>query len=379
MSSRRALDVQMDDQAAIAANHLMSLEANKLERMEVNYPLASLKPSPSNPRRISLDNAGVNAEAIETLSIKRGETLAAWSDRLDAFLDTLESKGTSAKSFSVWSEMFDLAISIYTTDLLQPIVAKIDGEIIAGERRWTASALAGKSHGRVILRQVAANMEHLFRLIENIRRSDLSVAETAMSLRLVMETKTGIPCAPDNIGLSIQNIQELIGVGQTQSAYYRAICRLPEDDPLLTQIISGAYNSLRTAYEDANRRLREIKVIHERAGTGEQAGLLDDLGVGTRTSTSSGTSSGTSTSTSTSTARRDIAPTLKARMPGTKGGLRFYAAIEHIDGVSDETLERIKAIRAGWAGAPDKARKKMLAEALEKIFSDLDQLDEDGQ
>lgn len=59
--------------------------------------------------------------------------------------------------------------------------------------------------------------------------------------------------------------------------------------------------------------------------------------------------------------------------------LRFYAAIEHIDGVSDETLERIKAIRAGWAGAPDKARKKMLAEALEKIFSDLDQLDEDGQ
>ncbi|MBA1280295.1 ParB/RepB/Spo0J family partition protein [Stutzerimonas stutzeri] len=357
MSSRRHLGTVFDDQAEIAASHLRSLEANKVERLELNYPLTSLTPSASNPRRLSLDNAGVNAEQIKELAILPREGLEGWMARLERFLDSLERRSASAKVLSVWTELFDLAISIYTTDLLQPIVAKFDGEIIAGERRWTALQLAGKSHGRVILRQVPEQMENIYRLIENVHRSDLSTAETAIAIRLIMTEITGVPCGPENTALTMQKIQSVLGSGQTQSAYYRAICRLPEDDPLLAQIVSGAYTSLRMAYEDASKRLREIAALASSGG--ETPPPLN-------TSQDSRTKQKTT---------GNPLPQFKARIPGTEGGLRFIQAIESIDGVANETLERIQAIRTGWAGAPDKARKKMFAEALDRLFADLDQLE----
>lgn len=357
MSSRRQLGVVIDEQAEIAASHLRNLEANKVERLETNYPLASLTPSPANPRRLSLDNAGVTAGRIKELAIQPREGLESWSSRLDKFLDYLESQSASPKVLSVWAELFDLAISIFTTDLLQPIVAKFDGEIIAGERRWTALQLAGKQYGRVILRQVPEQLENIYRLIENIHRSDLSTAETAISIRLIMSEITGEPCGPDNRQLTIQKIQSVLGSGQTQSAYYRSICRLPENDPLLAQIISGAYTSLRAAYGDASKRLREIAAI---AAVGDELSNNEPLAVQPAAAPKP---------------KSDPTPQFKARIPGTEGGLRFIAAIASIEGVADETLERIRAIRAGWEGAPDKARKKMFTEALERLFADLDQLE----
>lgn len=362
MSSRRQLGVAMDDQAEIAAGHLVNLEASKLERLETNYPLDSLTPSASNPRRLSLDNAGVTAEQIKKVAIQPREGLESWTARLENYLDALESQKVSAKVLSVWTELFDLAISIYTTDLLQPIVAKFDGEIIAGERRWTALQLAGKSHGRVILRQVPKQMENIYRLIENIHRSDLSTAETAIAIRIIMSDMTEIPCGPENTELTMQKIQSVLGSGQTQSAYYRAICRLPEGDPLLAQIVSGAYTSLRLAYEDASKRLREIAAFNSASG--------DQNNVDAKVLPVSNAKPPT---------KSEPVPQIKARMPGTEGGLRFIAAMESIDGVNTDTLERIKAIRAGWAGAPDKARKKMFTEALERLFADLDQLESEDQ
>lgn len=360
-SGRRHLGTVIDDQAEIAASHLLNLEANKLERLETNYPLASLKPSPANPRRLSLDNAGVTPEQIAELAIRSREGLEEWAARLEAFLDALESRKVSPKVLSVWTELFDLAISIQTTDLLQPIVAKLDGEIIAGERRWTACQLAGKPYSRVILRQVADHLEHIYRLIENLHRSDLSTAETSLAIRHVMAEMTGNPCGPDNADLTMQKIQSVLGSGQTQSAYYRAICRLPEGDALLAQIVSGAYTSLRAAYEDASKRLRELATL---TSTGSELQLPVPE---------------TPPAKSKPAAKADALPQFKARIPGTEGGLRFIQAIESIDGVNDETLERIKAIRTGWAGAPDKARKKMFTEALERLFTDLDQLEPDTE
>jgi len=348
-----------DDHANIAAGHLVSMESKSIERLEVSFPLSSLFPSPSNPRRISLDNAGVTRELIEQLAIKPRESLTSWSNRLEQFLDELESKGISPKAHAVWSELFDLAISIYTSDLVQPITAKPDGEIIAGERRWTASLLAGKMHNRVIIRKVTADQESLLRLIENLRRSDLSIAETAMGLRAVMADSTGQPCGPENDQLSMEKIQSVLGAGQTQSAYYRAICRLPEGDPILSQIIAGGYTSLRTAYEDAGRRVRELL-----ANPGKQSLPLED---------------GNTPPPADAGSKRKPSPPmpqLKARIPGTEGGVRFIEALASIEGLGESTLERIKAISSGWPGAPEKARKKMLSEALEKLFADLDQLDD---
>lgn len=368
MSSRRALNTAPDDHAEIAAAHLVQMESNRTERLEVSWPLANVYPSKTNPRRLSLDNAGVTREVIEQLAIKPRESLSAWSTRLEQYLDELESRNASPKVHAVWSELFDLAISIYRSEMLQPIVAKPDGEIIAGERRWTACLLAGRTHERVIFREVVPQSENLLRLIENLRRSDLSIAETALALRVVMVDHTKKPCGPHNEDLSIEYIQSVLGAGQTQSAYYRAICRLPDGDPLLEQIVAGAFTSLRTAYEEAGRRVRALQSA-EKPNNAQQE-LTDP------TNESDG---GQETPPPPAKPKAPPMPQLKTRIPGTEGGRLFIAAMGNIEGVGADTLERIKAIGNGWAAAPEKARKKMITEALDKLFADLDKLDAEAE
>lgn len=357
--ARRQLNAALDDQANIAAAHLEAMNSRHVERMEVDYPLSNLRPSPDNPRRKSLDKAGVTAELVQQLAIRPREPFESWSARLEDFLTT-EGEKLDTRSRVVWDELFDLAISLYTGELVQPIVASPEGEILAGERRWTASLLAGKNYNRVILRAVPKNKEALYRLIENIRRSDLSVAETAWAIRQVMVDVTGKPCGETNREISIQLVQSVIGAGHTQSAYYRAICRLPEDDPVLAAILAGEYASLRVAYEDASRRLRELRQAPPAAEAAVNQGELT-------------TNTGRASTPKAPAAR---VPSFKARLPGTEGGIRFLKAVSTIEDLPSEAAEALKNTLASWNAAPDKARQNMLASLLTTLFEAFDPLDE---
>lgn len=357
--ARRQLNAALDDQANIAAAHLEAMNSRHVERMEVDYPLGNLRPSPGNPRRKSLDKAGVTAELVQQLAIRPRESFENWSARLEEFLST-EAEKLDTRSRVVWDELFDLAISLYTGELIQPIVASPEGEILAGERRWTASLLAGKNYNRVILRTVPKNRETLYRLIENIRRSELSVAETAWAIRQVMVDVTEQPCGDTNREITISLVQSVIGAGETQSAYYRAICRLPEDDPVLAAILAGGYTSLRVAYEDASRRLRELRQAPPAAEVVVNQGEL--------------TSNTGRASTPKAPAAR--VPSFKARLPGTEGGIRFLKAVSTIEDLPSEAAEALKNTLASWNAAPDKARQNMLASLLTTLFEAFDPLDE---
>jgi len=149
-SSRRKLlnvDLANDPQLDRAATLLNSLKHN-MERMEISYPLRELRPSQANPRRRSLDTAGVSRDRIGELAKTPQENKGEWLSRFEAFIDTV----SEPKHKAVWDDLFDLTASIMKTGLLQPIVAKPDGEIIAGERRYTACLLAGLANERVIIR-----------------------------------------------------------------------------------------------------------------------------------------------------------------------------------------------------------------------------------
>ncbi|XLY90520.1 ParB N-terminal domain-containing protein (plasmid) [Ectopseudomonas mendocina] len=364
MSSRRQLGAVIDDHANVAAAHLLEMEAARSERMDTSYPLAKIIPSVHNPRRKSLDAAGVTRERIEELKKQPGENIASWTQRLDNFMSGL--KGTiSAESYGVWEDLIDLAVTINGKGLIQPIVATLEGEIVAGERRWTACQIAGLTHARVILRQIDPDTADVIRLLENVSRSDLSIAAIAESIRKVMAVSTGEPCGPRNNRITIKELQAVIGGGRTQCAYYRAICRLDENDPLLAQIVAGAYTSLRTAYEHASKRMAEYE------STGIEPPAPPPV-----------TAVATPANDATPARNTPPAPPLpqfKARIPGTEGGMRFIDLLGDMQGLSEETQTRIKAIRTGWAGAPDKARKKMFSEVLSRLFTDLDQLDEDAE
>lgn len=326
------------------------------ERMELNYPLAQLTPSPDNPRRISLDRAGVTPERVGELAVRPTESLDQWIARLDAFLETVRKDDPLAHE--TWSDLIDLAISLYTGELLQPIVATQKGVIIAGERRWTASLLAGKSHNRVIIRSMTENEQTLYRLIENIQRSDLSVAEQAAGARAYFAELTGKPCGPDNTQIDIKLVRQVIGGGNTRAAYLRAICRLPEDDQLLKTILADGFNSLRAAYEAASERLGEIRR--------NSALVTTDSEPGGKTDPASVQSTGTPAKSSTRQ------PTVKARLPGTRGGVQFLQTLTSIPGISPAMTERVVSVAKAWPDAPEKVRKNLLSKLMDALFEELE-------
>lgn len=89
------------------------------------------------------------------------------------------------------TSLMELADSISTHGLLEPIVVRKKGngyyEIIAGERRWRASRMAGLSELPAIVRELEDEEAALLALIENLQREDLNPVEEAMGYRDLIE------------------------------------------------------------------------------------------------------------------------------------------------------------------------------------------------
>lgn len=89
------------------------------------------------------------------------------------------------------SALMELADSISAHGLLEPIVVrkKENGyyEIIAGERRWRASRIAGLSEIPAVIRELDDQEAALLSLIENLQREDLNPVEEALGYRDLIE------------------------------------------------------------------------------------------------------------------------------------------------------------------------------------------------
>ena len=86
----------------------------------------------------------------------------------------------------------ELAESIRAQGLMQPILVRSIGadryEIIAGERRYRAAAIAGLTEVPVLVREVPDEAAAVMALIENIQREDLNPLEEAQGVqRLISE------------------------------------------------------------------------------------------------------------------------------------------------------------------------------------------------
>ncbi|MBA54337.1 MAG: chromosome partitioning protein ParB [Pseudomonadales bacterium] len=104
----------------------------------------------------------------------------------------------------------DLANSIKAQGVMQPIVVRpIAGpnqyEIIAGERRWRASQLAGLDKVPCVIRSVTDEAAIAMALIENIQREDLNPIEEAAALQRFQ----------DEFELTHQQVAEAVGKSRT--------------------------------------------------------------------------------------------------------------------------------------------------------------------
>ncbi len=101
----------------------------------------------------------------------------------------------------------ELAASIKAQGLIQPISVRPVGndryEIIAGERRWRASQIAGLMEVPVLIRDIPDEAALAMSLIENIQREDLNPLEEAAGMqRLIDEFQMTHQQAADAVGRS---------------------------------------------------------------------------------------------------------------------------------------------------------------------------------
>ncbi len=138
----------------------------------------------------------------------------------------------------------DLADSIAAQGVVQPIVVRAIAEgryeIIAGERRWRASQLAGLHEIPAVVREVEDRAAIAIALIENIQREDLNPLEEARALeRLIKEFKLTHEQAADAVGRSraaVSNllrlldledvVKQLVEQGELEMGHARALLAL---------------------------------------------------------------------------------------------------------------------------------------------------------
>jgi ParB family chromosome partitioning protein len=124
------------------------------------------------------------------------------------------------------SALKELSDSIRDQGLIQPlVVAEItppDGdiryELIAGERRWRASKLAGLAEVPVVIKKATDKELLQLSLIENLQREDLNPIEEAFAFKRLME----------EFSLTQEEVARIVGKGRVVVANTLRLLHLPE-------------------------------------------------------------------------------------------------------------------------------------------------------
>ena len=123
----------------------------------------------------------------------------------------------------------ELADSIRSQGIIQPIVVRPINdeqfEIIAGERRWRASQLAGLDSVPCIIKDVPDEAAVAIALIENIQREDLNAMEEAIALNRLL----------NEFELTHQQVAEAVGKSRTTVTNLLRLNNLNEDVKILLE------------------------------------------------------------------------------------------------------------------------------------------------
>ena len=158
----------------------------------------------------------------------------------------------------------ELAASIKTQGVMQPIVIRPISsdkyEIIAGERRWRATQMAGLDTIPAIVKPVGDEAAIAMALIENIQRENLNPIEEAMALKRLQDefelTQQEVADAVGKSRVTVTNLMRLIGLhidvrkmlehGDMEMGHARALLALPyERQTSAARVVSGKGLSVR--------------------------------------------------------------------------------------------------------------------------------------
>ncbi len=116
----------------------------------------------------------------------------------------------------------ELAESIKAQGVIQPVIVREQGlngyELIAGERRWRASQIAGLTEIPVVIKSITDEAALAMGLIENIQRENLNPIEEAQGLKRLV----------DEFGLTHETVAKAVGRSRSSISNSLRLLALPE-------------------------------------------------------------------------------------------------------------------------------------------------------
>lgn len=206
----------------------------------------------------------------------------------------------------------NLAESIKAQGIMQPIlvraIAEERYEIIAGERRWRASQLAGLDEVPVLVRDIPDESALAMALIENIQRENLNPLEEAQGIkRLIDEFSMTHQLAADAVGRSraavtnllrllnlLPSVQTMLMHGEIDMGHARALLSLDGAKQVMAaEQVSAKQLSVREAEQLVKRLSAEVKkpakqVAQDRDVLRLQENLAEKLGAAVQIQTGRG-------------------------------------------------------------------------------------------
>ncbi len=162
--------------------------------------------------------------------------------------------------------LVDLVDSIREHGVLEPlVVAKTPAgfQIIAGERRWRASKLAGMTHVPAIIRETSPKGMLEMALVENVQRVDLNALDRAKGFERLM----------NEFGLTTSEIAVRIGKSVAYVSNSIRLLSLPDalKDGLLSGLITEGHARALAAIDDQSLMVEAYKIILRESGSVRRA------------------------------------------------------------------------------------------------------------
>ena len=193
----------------------------------------------------------------------------------------------------------ELADSIREHGVLQPLLVRpLPGgsyQLVAGERRWRASRMAGLQEVPVVIREMDEEQAMEIALIENLQREDLNAIEEATGYKQLMErygmtqeqvakrvgkSRPAIANALRLLNLP-QKVMDMVGEGEVSPGHARALLAFDDQDrieEIAQKVKTGKYSVRdieRMAKNQDEKKEKAAKAPEEPAWGGKSAFLTE--------------------------------------------------------------------------------------------------------
>ena len=181
--------------------------------------------------------------------------------------------------------LMELSDSIRQHGVIQPLLVRpLDNgmyQLVAGERRWRASRMAGLMEVPVVIRDLSDHEAMEIALIENLQRKDLNVIEEALGYQQLMEKydmtqekvaeRVGKSRPAVANALRLLNLPEqvidMVKTGEVTAGHARALLKLDDEVEIIDiakKIQKGRY-SVRDVEKITAKKKEEPKEVKEKA------------------------------------------------------------------------------------------------------------------